>query len=1019
MAIVYPQISSSADLLKSTIRLDELFPFLQKQGTEAVALVNTRLYGVLPFWEAAQKTGIHAVLGLSSSLEMEGEVCPVVLYAKNDKGYQNLLKLTSAIATRDRETIPEKWAEAYREGIICAVQLTPDLSAAAYEQALERTKEIYGDSCFGAVRRPEGKREESEDAFVACCQNFGIPVMATQEARYMKAEDAFAFEVASAIGQGVKLTDENRRRPAPGLFVPTAEEFKDWFSDRPDWLQETAHLLSACRVSIPTGRQLLPVFPLPEGTDAAAYLKKQCETGLKERGVDGLPAYEDRLRYELAMIGKMGYIDYFLIVADFMHYAKERGILTGPGRGSSAGSLVAYSLQITDVDPLAHGLLFERFLNPERVTLPDIDIDFADYRRHEVIEYVAKKYGEQHTAQIITFGTLSAKAVARDTARVFGFAPEELEAISSMIPNRIGITLSEAYNSSPKLRSWIGESERRDRWFNTARSLEGLPRHASTHAAGVILSPDPLVDHVPIEKGAEGIFSTQWPMDDLEKVGLLKMDFLGLRNLTILERIRILLYRETKKWIDYRKLPLGDEQTFALLTKGDTAGVFQLESEGMRRALQLIRPNAFGDIVAVNALFRPGPMEFIPLYARRKHGEEPVRYLHPELESILGETYGVIVYQEQIMQIAAKMAGFSLGEADLLRRAVSKKKREVLDEERAHFVSGALGKGFAESVANAVYDLIVRFADYGFPKSHAVAYSMISYQLAYMKAHFPACFYAALLANNAGNAEKTKQFIQEIKDKEIPVLGPSVQDSHSSFSVQDGSIRFGLSAVKGVPGTAVKKLIESRKEGAFRNLFDVAERISAIHFKRKAMEPLIKAGAFDCFGVDRAVLLASLDAAVKHAELVKPNEEPGLFDELGGSFMKPKYTEASPMPEGIRLEFEKEALGFYLSVHPMEQEKERRGKTYASLNALASYRNGQSVRVIGMLEEIKRIRTKKGEAMAFLTIQDETGMVSVTLFPKEYAAFNAQLQEQAILEIEGTIEHRNQKVSLICKALTS
>lgn len=1021
MSMVYPHISTSADLLKSTVRLDELFPYLLEQGTVAAAIVNSKLYGVLPFWEACKRAGIHGVLGLSVSLEFQGRSYPAVLYARSNAGYKNLLKITSALSTREKEAIPEQWLKAYRQGLACAILNRFDAEIDEHKGVFSFVQSVFPDACYGSVERPGGERHEQEDAFTAACKATGLKIIASQESRYVHESDAFAYEVASAIGQGLKLNDPERQKPDhTKAYVPAAAEFAVWFEDRPEWRAEAERLMLDCQVTIALNQQLLPVFTLPEGTDRHRYIVELCEKGLAERLPNYSKAYTERLMYELSIIGQMGFIDYFLIVADFMKFAREQEILTGPGRGSSASSLVAFSLRITDVDPLEHGLLFERFLNPERVTLPDIDIDFADHRRHEVVEYVARKYGEAKTAQIITFGTLSAKAVARDTARVFGFEAEELDAISKMIPNRPGTTLRSALKDSPALNEWIIAEDTRKTWFKTALKLEGLPRHASTHAAGVILSPTSLVDHVPIEKGSEGIFITQWPMGELEAIGLLKMDFLGLRNLTILEQIRRLVHRDTGKWIDYRKIPLEDDATYALLAKGDTTGIFQLESDGMRRALQQIKPTAFGDIVAVNALFRPGPMEFIPLYARRKHKQERVDYVHPVLEPILSETYGVIVYQEQIMQIASRMAGFSLGEADLLRRAVSKKKREILDEERIHFTKGAASKGFTEEAATEVYNLIVRFADYGFPKSHAVAYSMISYQLSFMKTHYAVPFYAAMLANSAGNAEKTQQLLQEAKERGIALLPPSVQKSFHSFSVEDGKLRVGLNAVKGVPGTAVRALMQARKEGgAFSSMFDIAERISAIHFTRKAFEPLVKAGALDDFGLDRGVLLASLDSAVKHAELVKPNEEPGLFDDLGSSFMKPKYAKASPIPENLKLDYEKDVLGFYLSTHPIAREKETRGKSYADLNGLKNRKDRDQVTVLGVVEEIKRIRTKKGDAMAFVNLQDDTGSASLTLFPAEYAKYNAALEPHAVLEIQGTIENRNHKTAIICKTIST
>ncbi|MDE4083902.1 DNA polymerase III subunit alpha [Planococcus maritimus] len=1016
--MVYPHIVTAADPLQSTIRLEELFAVLTEQGASAAALVNSKLYGVLPFWDACKKAGIHGVLGLSVPVDFDGTALPVVLYAQNNTGYQMLLKLTSALSTRDVEAIPQKWLAAYQEGLLCVIPDNASWVLTDRSEALGSLSRLFGERLVASIERPGGNVQETEEAFAEFCLAFGLKVMASQECRYVKQEDAFAYEVARSIGDGFKLNDPERPKPEhAAAFVPTKAQLSEWFSDHPEWLDHSQELLMNCRVTIPLNRQLLPKYPVKEGTDKSELIRALCVKGLEQRVGKLAHSYSERLDYELGVISAMGYIDYFLIVSDFMAYARNKGILTGPGRGSSAGSLVAFALRITDVDPLAHGLLFERFLNPERVTLPDIDIDFADHRRHEVVEYVAKKYGALQTAQIITFGTLSTKAVARDTARVFGFEAEELEKISKLIPSRPGITLREALRESKALESWIIGNETRERWFKTALKLEGLPRNSSIHAAGVILSPGPLVNYVPIEKGNDGIFITQWPMQELEAIGLLKMDFLGLRNLTILENMAHMLKRDLNFSIDYRNLPLDDKETYRLLAKGDTAGIFQLESPGMRRALMLIKPSAFGDIVAVNALYRPGPMEFIPLYARRKHGEEAVAYIHPVLEPILSETYGVIVYQEQIMKIAAEMAGFSLGEADLLRRAVSKKNRQILDEERAHFVDGADSKGYTAKEAGEVYDLIVRFADYGFPKSHAVAYSMISYQLAYMKAHYPVQFYAALLSNSQGNNEKTAQFMREMKERGIQLAAPCIARSRHGFSSEEQQVRAGLSSVKGVPGTAIKAILTARKDGPFQSLFNIAERISAVHFTRKAFEPLIKAGALDTLGKDRAVLLASLDSAIKHAELVKPNEDPGLFDDMGSSFMKPKYTKAEPMPDGLKLDFEKEALGFYLSTHPVEREKEQRNKAYTALNELSKKKDRERVEALGLVEDVRRIRTKKGDAMAFVTLQDESGVASVTLFPKEYAQYNEMLDKDALLEIHGTAETRQGKTTIICKTI--
>jgi DNA polymerase-3 subunit alpha len=530
-----------------------------------------------------------------------------------------------------------------------------------------------------------------------------------------------------------------------------------------------------------------------------------------------------------------------------------------------------------------------------------------------------------------------------------------------------------------------------------------LPRNGSTHAAGVVLSPVPLVELLPIEDGQEGIYLTQWPMQDVEQSGLLKMDFLGLRNLTILDRIRSMIWYDTKKWLDFEKIPLDDSQTFQLLQAGDTTGVFQLESDGMRQALIDIKPSHFNDIVAVNALYRPGPMEHIATYKRRKHGEEKTIYQHPILEPILSDTYGVIVYQEQIMQIASQMAGFTFGEADILRRAVSKKNRQVLDEQRQHFVTKSMAKNFTSHEAESIYDLIVRFADYGFPKSHAVAYSMISYQMAYLKAKYPAYFYASLLTSAIGNSDKTMRILQEVKQKKISLLPPSLLNSGLTFRVENGAIRFGLSAVKGISYEFLKRIIEARKSAIpqWKDIFELAASLSAQYFSRKHIEPLIKSGALDVFHQDRSTLLATLDAAVKYAELVRPKMEVDLFEGDFNSFGKPKYIVKEPLPDMMKLQFERETLGFYMSSHPIGRWKETLNQPFIDLQNLGNKKNGEHVSVLGMIEEIRRIRTKKGESMAFVTLQDETGDGSITIFPSDYANINLILKEQEIANVKA------------------
>lgn len=1010
MTHVYTQMHTSADLLQSTIRLEQLIPFLQEQNTQACAIVNSKLYGLLPFCQAMQQANIHAVIGLTIKVQWDEKTIPLVLYAQTQEGYQHLLKISSAVSIRQDEVLPWKWLEGYAAGCIALLSTIDIADSAEWQAMTSALQQVFGKRLYAGIARPGGIITDNEAMISQWCEAENIAIVATQRCYFLRPEDHFAYEVARAIDTGEKLQNTMLTAHLENYFVPTEEQWKGWFGDRLEWLEASASMLASCVAKIPETHVQMPTFPVQEGETAENLLVKKAFLGLAARlKVSELPeVYRERLQYELEIICSMGYADYFLIVADFMHFAKEQRILTGPGRGSSASSLVAFSLAITQVDPLAYGLLFERFLNPERVTLPDIDIDFVDSKRHQVIQYVVQKYGKANVAQIITFGTLSAKAVARDVARVFGFEAEVMEKISKMIPNKPGMTLQRAVAESPNFQTWLAENEYHQRWYEVALKLEGLPRNSSTHAAGVVLAPTPLVNTIPIEDGHDGVYITQWPMGDVEARGLVKMDFLGLRNLTILEQVRWSIYKAGGPWIEFDLIPMHDELTFQLLQKGDTVGIFQLESEGMKQALRDIHPSHFSDIVAVNALYRPGPMDFIPVYARRKAGKEQVSMPHPLLEPILRETFGVIVYQEQIMHIAATMAGFTMGQADLLRRAVSKKNRDILDEQRAAFVNGALNQGFDRHIAEDVYALIVRFADYGFPKSHAVAYSVISYQMAYLKAHYPQSFYAALLTNATGNAEKIQQLVAEAKDKGITFYPPSLLHSTKFFLVEKDGIRFSLSGVKGVPHTFIEKIVAVRKTipEAFHNLFDLAVALSAQHFKPKVMETLVYAGVLDYLGKDRAVLIATLEAALMHAELLRPTEDVDIETATAFTFGKPKYMQAEAMSQKEKLQHEKESLGFYISAHPVSEVRNYWADVNITCAELKHAREGMYVKMIGLIDEVKKIRTKKGEQMAFVQLQDEFGTVSVTLFPQVFQLVQEILLEDGFLYIEGTLEKR-------------
>lgn len=1017
MGIAYAQIMTSDDPLQSIIRTAELPQALKERGATAAALVNTKLYGVLPFARALKSADIRPVIGMTVQIETESGDLPAFIYAKDDGGYRNLLKMSSALSVKDRETLPLSWLKAYGRGTLLVFD-PADMQEGDATRAMQAALDAGGpDRSVIGISRPGGQRHGEEDDWVGFAEDTGLTVCAVSVARYLTIKDAFAYRVARLIEEGEKLS-ENSLADLPDSELPTSDELTSRFGDCPEWLEATAELLMSCNDTIPHAERLMPRFPLGENETADGRLRHDCLSGLEKRLGSVPEPYRNRLDHELAVIASMGYSDYFLITADFIAYAASKGILTGPGRGSSAGSLVAYALRITDVDPIEYGLIFERFLNPERVTMPDIDVDFADHRRHEVIEYVADKYGRDHVAQIITFGTLSARAAARSTARVFGFPEGDQREISKMIPNRPGVTLAEASAPGSPLAVWVEGAENRRKWLGAALALEGIPRNASTHAAGVVLSPVPLVEAVPLTSGSEGIYLTQWPMKEVEESGLLKMDFLGLRNLTLLDRIRTMIHYDRNLYLDFGKIPLDDPATIRLFQAGDMTGIFQFESAGMRDTLRKLKPERFRDIYAINALYRPGPMDNIPVFERRMHGTERVPSIHPDIDPILEETYGIIVFQEQIMQIAVRMAGFSMGEADILRRAVSKKKRDILEQEREHFVQGAESRGYDRRSAVTVYDYIVRFADYGFPKSHAVAYSLISFRLAYLKAHEPAYFYAALLSQAAGDADRVSRLVGEIRSKGITILPPSVKKSGYGCRVEGGAIRYGLSGIKGVPAPFVRQLLEARKQsGRWEDLFDMAVALSGAHFTRGAAEPLAKAGALDDFHPDRAVLLATIGAAETYANLVRPTEEDDLFGGDTASFGRQKYSDAGTLPDALKLQYERDTIGFYVSEHPSAKVKESSPGEFRDIILV----NGGSgrVRLTGIITDIKRIRTKKGEAMAFFKLQDDTGEVECTVFPKEYASLNRLLEEESGVRLSGHTELRNGRLQVIVKHMDS
>lgn len=1028
MPFVHLQVKSAYSLLNSSIRIEELVQQSKHLGFEAIALTDENvMYGAVSFYKQCKKNGIKPIIGLTASvLTHDGEESfPLILLAKNNDGYHNLIKISSAIQTKSVKGLKKRWLSHYSRGLIAIspfvdgeieYYLQNELETKAIETA-QYFKKVFQDHFYLSIQNHNLDNEKKlAKKIVKLSSEEGIKIVATNNVHYLHKQDAFAHECLLAIKNGEKLQDEARKCLANDeYYLKSEQEMMGLFQQFPDFLQNTYEIAHECNVEIELGKSLLPKYPTPDNMDTFTFLKTLCEEGLTKRVETITQQYIDRLQYELSIIEKMKFSDYFLIVWDFMDYARKNGILTGPGRGSAAGSLVAYALFITDIDPIKHELLFERFLNPERISMPDIDIDFPDIRRDEMIQYVAKKYGSLHVAQIITFGTFGAKSAIRDVARVMGLSPKEIDYFSKLIPNQNGISLKEAYRLEQTLRNHIDSSSLHKRVFETALRLEGLVRHTSTHAAGVIISDQSLVDIIPIQMGHNQIYLTQYPMNILEEIGLLKMDFLGLRNLTLIENITTMIKKETGKKLDLLNIPLDDPKVFRLLCSGNTSGIFQLESEGMSSVLTRLCPTRFDDIVAVNALYRPGPMENIPVYIERKALKQPIEYPHPDLEPILKNTYGVIIYQEQIMQIASKMANFSLGEADLLRRAIGKKKREILDKEREHFISGCMENGYSKQDAHHIYDLIVRFANYGFNKSHAVAYSFIAYQLAYLKANYPLYFYAGLLTSVIGNDAKTATYLREAKQI-ITILPPSINRSIYQYKVENGAIRFSLAAIKQVGATVLKEIFEQRKQKKFTSLFDFCIRTSTKIMNRRILESLILSGAFDEFGINRASLLASLDIAIEHAELFAPKDTEQIDLLSNHEFTPmPKYVIVEPFDDEDKLKYEKEVLGFYLSSHPITKYNELFRKCHTVEIHKLDLLEVNKVRIGAYISSVKVIRTKKGEKMAFITLSDESGEISSVAFPNVYAKYMGLLQKGNIVFVEGTIENRQNTRQVIIK----
>ncbi|WP_310549783.1 DNA polymerase III subunit alpha [Paenibacillus glufosinatiresistens] len=1060
---VHLHVHSEYSLLDGAARISELARRAADYGMTSLALTDHGvMYGAIPFYKACREHGIKPIIGCEVYLtagsrkergsRKDQPIYHLILLAKSETGYRNLMKLVSAGHLEGyhyKPRIDMELLAAYAEGLVCLSaclggEVPQHLLHGREEEARRaalRYREIFGED-FYLELQDHGLVEQKRvnPKLIALAGELGIGLAATNDVHYLSREDAAMQDVLICIGTGKTVDDEDRLKIGTDqLYLKNDAEMAALFPHVPEAIANTAAIAEKCNLELEFGRHILPAYdPIPDGLDAPAYLRRLCLAGLEERYA-GTARWEepssrqeaqDRLEYELGVIESMGFSDYFLIVWDFIAYCHRQGIATGPGRGSSAGSLTAYCLRITDVDPLKYNLLFERFLNPERVTMPDIDIDFSDERRDEVIAYVAAKYGESHVAQIITFGTMAARAAVRDVGRALNLPYGEVDKAAKLIPGQLGISIARALESSPDLKALYEGSPRVRELLDMAMKVEGMPRHASTHAAGVVISRGPLTDAVPLQEGNEGTALTQYSMEHLEAIGLLKMDFLGLRTLSIIERCTDWIAQLAGSAPDFRGIADDDPATYEMLGRGETTGVFQLESAGMRRVLKELRPTAFEDIVSVLALYRPGPMEFIPKYIQGKHGLAEVEYPHPDLIPILADTYGIIVYQEQIMQIASRMAGFSLGEADLLRRAVSKKKRETLDRERGHFVAGSLKQGYREADANAVYDMIVRFADYGFPRAHAAAYGVLAFQTAYLKAHHPVPFMAAMLTAVMGVHRKVAEYVLDCRRMGISVLPPDVNGSGVTFTPSSagggesgsGHIRFGLAAIKNVGTLAVEGILEARKERRFDSLLDFCRRVDLRVCNKRVIESLIQAGAFDSLPGHRAQLLAMLDETVDAA--VKWRKERDelqiqLFDDLIESpNWDISYPDIPRFSAAQQLELERELLGLYLSGHPLDDAEELLEEPGVQRLVELEEAPDESMAVTaGRIVSIKEIMTKAGKAMAFVEWEDQIDRCEVVLFPEVWKRSRSAAQKGALLALRARVQQQDEGFKLLAEEL--
>jgi DNA polymerase-3 subunit alpha len=994
------------------------------------------MFGAIEFYLEARRAGVKPIVGMEAYVSRTSRTDRsrpsahhLVLLARDETGFRNLMRLSSLAYLEGfyyKPRVDHEILARHAEGLLAlsacpqgeiATDLVEDREPQALATAM-RYRDLFGaENFFLEVQNHGLELEEKIRARVrALSDRTGIPIVATNDCHYLNAGDTDAQDILLCIQTGKTVGDPQRMRALANLHFRDPAEMAAAFPDFPDALKNTLAVAERCNLQMTFGKPLLPEFPLPPGVTPESHLRELAWEGLTRRFGLATEELRKRFEYELEVICSMGFASYFLIVHDFIRFAKERGIGVGPGRGSVAGSLVAYALAITDIDPLRYGLIFERFLNPERVTMPDIDIDFDDLRRHEVIDYVKRKYGETSVTQIITFGTMGAKGVVRDVGRALGMPFAEVDRIARMVPDGLHVTLDKAFDLSPDFKALGSRGPEYERLLRGAKTLEGLARHASTHAAGVLITPGPLLDYVPLYRQKDESVTTQWDMKSVEKAGLLKMDFLGLRTLSVLQECVALVERHHGIELDLLALPMDDPAAYQVFQDADTVGIFQFESSGMRDYLRRLKPTVFEDLIAMNALYRPGPMENIPYFIDCKHGRQVARYDHPELEPILKGTYGVFVYQEQVMAAANRLAGFSMAQGDELRRAMGKKLPEEMEKKRRQFVEGCGKNRIPARTAEKIFATMEKFAGYGFNASHSAAYALIAYQCAWLKAHHPAEFMAATLTSEMADSARVVTLIEECRRLRLEVLPPDINRSQWRFTIEDGRIRFGLGAVRNVGQGAVEAIVAARGDGGpFASLWDVAFRTDTRPLNRRVLESLVGAGACDGLGGERGALFAAAGRALEQAAALQRERASGqssLFGDGEGA-VRVAAPPLPPVPAWTSRERsakEKESLGFYLSEHPLEPLRDGLARLAShGVGEALGLEDGTEVRLAGLVAEIKPITTKAGRLMAVAALEDLSGRIECTLFPDVYEAVRATLAVDEVVVASGRIEVREDR----------